>query len=62
MATLIYIHSFSFDKYFLHLIFDGAADAGGWYSYQFCRHRWHRVAVAVGFALITTLGLVMIVG
>lgn len=58
----LHIHGFSATVYAQHLFFDGLADAGGWYAYQFCRHKWHRVGVAVGVALITTLGLVTLIG
>lgn len=48
-------------KYFEHLIFDGASGAGGYWASQFCQHTWHRVALAIGSSLITTLLLVLLV-
>ena len=58
----LHIHGFSLVTYCQHLFFDGIADAGGWFAYQFCKHRWHRISIAVGFALLTTLALVTLVG
>jgi hypothetical protein len=48
--------------YSQHLFFDGLADAGGFYASTFCRHWYHKVPIAVAFALVTTLALVTLVG
>lgn len=48
--------------YLKHLFFDGIADCGGYYASRFCKHRWHRLTLAVAFALATTLALVTLVG
>lgn len=64
MTALFELHAHGFDviTFIQHLFFDGIADAGGWYASGFCKHAWHRVTVAVSFALITTLALVTLVG
>lgn len=49
-------------NYFLHLIFEGCAAVGGYYARAFCKHRWHRIAVAIAWSMLTTLILVKIVG
>ena len=48
--------------YFQHIYFDGIGDAGGYYAATFCSHWYHRIPIAVGFALLTTLALVTLVG
>lgn len=45
-----------------HLYFDGIADAGGFYAATFCKHWYHRVPIAIGFALVCTFALVTLVG
>lgn len=59
---MITLHAFTALKYFEHLGFDGIADAGGYYASKFCKHRRHRIAIAVSFAFLTTLALVGLVG
>lgn len=48
--------------YSQHLFFDTIGDAGGFYAATFCKHWWHKVPIAVGFALATTYFLVTMVG
>ena len=48
--------------YFVHLLFEGCAAVGGYYARAFCKHRWHRIAVAVTWSMVTTFVLVQIVG
>ena len=48
--------------YTQHLYFDGIADAGGFYAATFCKHWYHRVPIAVGFALVTSFCLITLVG
>ena len=48
--------------YLAHLLFEGCAAVGGYYARAFCKHRWHRVAVAVIWSMVTTFVLVQIVG
>lgn len=48
--------------YVQHLYFDGIADAGGFYAATFCKHWYHRIPIAIGFALICTFCLVTLVG
>lgn len=58
-----HIHSFPGPKkYFQHLYFDGLADAGGFYASLFCKHWYHRIPIAIGFALLSTYILVIMVG
>jgi hypothetical protein len=61
-TLLIHVHGFDLPTYLKHLFFDGIADAGGYYASRFCTHRWHRVAIAISFALVSTLALVTLVG
>lgn len=57
------IHGFPGPKlYTQHLYFDGISDAGGYYAATFCKHWYHRVPIAVGFALVSTFLLVTLVG
>lgn len=56
------LHAFTAVKYFEHLFFDGIADAGGYWAAKFCKHPWHRIAIAVAFGLVSTLALVVFVG
>jgi hypothetical protein len=57
------IHGFPGMKLFSqHLFFDGIADAGGFYASTFCKHWYHRLPIAVGFALGSTFLLVTLVG
>jgi hypothetical protein len=57
------VHGFPGAKlYSQHLFFDGIADAGGFYASTFCKHWYHRVPIAIGFALVSTLALVTLVG
>lgn len=63
LFDLHHIHGFPGPKlYSQHLFFDGIADAGGFYASTFCKHWYHRIPIAVGFALISTLLLVTLVG
>lgn len=48
--------------YTQHIYFDGIGDAGGYYAATFCSHWYHRVPIAVGIALLTTLALVTLIG
>ena len=48
--------------YTQHLFFDSIADAGGYWASTFCKHWYHRIPVAIGFALLSTLTLVTLVG
>jgi len=58
-----HVHGFPGTKlYSQHLFFDGIADAGGFYASTFCKHWYHRLPIAVGFALGSTLALVTLVG
>jgi len=52
----------SLKLYTQHIYFDGIADAGGFYAATFCNHWYHRIPIAVGIALLTTLALVTLVG
>lgn len=52
----------SLKLYTQHIYFDGIADAGGFYAATFCHHWYHRIPIAVGIALISTLALVTLVG
>lgn len=56
------IHSFTFMTFAWHLLFDAVADAGGYWAAKFCTHWYHRVPIAMGFGLLSTLGLVTLVG
>lgn len=63
LFDLHHIHGFpGMHAYGQHLFFDGIADAGGFYASTFCKHWYHKVPIAVGFALGTTYLLVMLVG
>jgi hypothetical protein len=64
MSTLFQItpHGFSLVVFIKHLFFDSIADGGGYYASRFCKHTWHRVSIAVSFALVTTFALVTLVG
>ncbi len=48
--------------YTQHLYFDTIGDAGGYYAATFCRHWYHRIPIAVGIALLSTLALVTVIG
>jgi hypothetical protein len=48
--------------YTQHLFFDGIADAGGFYASSFCKHWYHKIPIAVAFALASTFALVTLVG
>ena len=48
--------------YTQHIYFDGIADAGGFYAATFCSHWYHKVPIAIGIALLSTLALVTLVG
>jgi hypothetical protein len=48
--------------YVQHIYFDGIADAGGFYAATFCAHWYHKIPIAVGIALLTTLALVTLIG
>ena len=52
----------SLKLYSQHIYFDGIADAGGFYAATFCHHWYHRIPIAVGVALLSTLALVTMVG
>jgi hypothetical protein len=56
------IHSFTLWTYVRHLFFDGLGDAGGYYAATFCKHKWHRVGIAIACGLLTTLALVSLIG
>jgi len=63
LFNLHQIHGLPSPKlYSQHLYFDGLADAGGFYAASFCKHWYHRLAIAVLFALLTTLALTTLVG
>lgn len=63
LFDLHHIHGFPGTKlYSQHLFFDGIADAGGFYASTFCKHWYHRVPIAVAFALGSTFLLVSLVG
>lgn len=63
LFDLHHIHGFpGAHAYGQHLFFDGIADAGGFYASTFCKHWYHKLPIAVGFALGTTLALVTLVG
>lgn len=59
---LLHLHGFDISTYVQHLFFDAIADGGGYYASRFCKHRRHRIAIAVVFALLSTLALVTLVG
>ncbi len=48
--------------YTQHLYFDAIGDAGGYYTATFCTHWYHRIPIAVGIALLSTLALVTVIG
>jgi hypothetical protein len=48
--------------YAQHIYFDGIGDAGGYYAATFCGHWYHRIPIAIGFAMLTTLALVTLIG
>ncbi len=48
--------------YTQHLYFDAIGDAGGYYAATFCTHWYHRIPIAVGIALLSTLALVTVIG
>jgi hypothetical protein len=52
----------SLKLYTQHIYFDGIADAGGFYAATFCSHWYHKIPIAVGIALLSTLCLVTLVG
>lgn len=56
------IHGFTLATFLWHLLFDGIGDAGGYWAAKFCNHWYHRVPIAMAFGLLTTLGLVTLVG
>jgi hypothetical protein len=63
LFDLSQIHGFPGTKvYSQHLFFDGLGDAAGYWSATLCSHWYHRIPVAVGFALVTTFLLVTLVG
>src|ERR1039458_2970632 len=63
LFDLHHVHGFPGTKlYTQHLFFDGIADAGGFYASTFCKHWYHRLPIAVAFAMVTTLALVTLVG
>jgi hypothetical protein len=63
LFNLNHIHGFpGMHAYGQHLYFDAIADAGGFYASTFCKHWYHRLPIAVGFALVSTLALVTLVG
>lgn len=53
---------FHLETFLTHLFFEGIADAGGYWASRFCQHTWHRVTIAVGFALVATYVLTTFVG
>jgi hypothetical protein len=55
-------HHVSTEVFFQHLALDSIAAAGGYYARRFCSHFHHRVLVAVGFTLLSTLLIVSLVG
>lgn len=63
LFSLHHIHGFPGAKaYSQHLFFESIADAGGFYASTFCKHWYHRLLIAIGFALVSTLILVTLVG
>jgi hypothetical protein len=63
LFDLNHVHGFPGTKlYAQHLFFDGIADAGGFYASTFCKHWYHKIPIAVGFAFGSTLLLVTLVG
>jgi hypothetical protein len=63
LFDLNHIHGLpSLHLFSAHLFFEGLADAGGYYASTFCKHWYHRVPIAIGFALISTLALTTLVG
>lgn len=63
LFDLQHLHGFPGTKlYSQHLFFDGIADAGGFYASTFCKHWYHRIPIAIAFALGSTLLLVTLVG
>jgi hypothetical protein len=48
--------------YAQHLYFDGIGDAGGFYAATFCAHWYHKIPIAIGIALLSTLALVTLIG
>lgn len=63
LFDLHHLHGYPGTKlYSQHLFFDGIADAGGFYASTFCKHWYHRIPIAIAFALGSTLLLVTLVG
>lgn len=63
LFDLNHIHGFPGAKaYGQHLYFDGISDAGGFYASTFCKHWYHRIPIAIIFALVSTYTLVSLVG
>lgn len=63
LFDLHHIHHFpGLHAYGGHLYFEAIADAGGFYASTFCKHWYHRVPIAIGFALVSTYALVTLVG
>jgi hypothetical protein len=63
LFDLHHIHGLPSAKlYSQHLFFDAIADAGGFWAGSLCKHWYHKIPVAIAFALISTLALVTIVG
>lgn len=63
LFDLNHIHGVPSAKlYAQHLYFDGIGDAGGYWAATFCHHWYHRIPIAVGFALLTTFCLITLIG
>jgi hypothetical protein len=63
LFDLSHVHGFpGAHLYAQHLYFDGIADAGGYYAATFCKHWYHRLPIAIAFALGATFLLVTLVG
>lgn len=55
-------HNASVVTYLQHLLFEAIADGGGYYASKMCSHWYHKVPLAIAFALLSTLLLVTFVG
>lgn len=63
LFNLHHLHGFPGVKaYGQHLYWDSIADIGGWWAAGFCNHWYHRVPLAIFFALASTFALVTLVG
>jgi hypothetical protein len=53
---------FDLINYIEHLSFEGLAALGGYYARGFCKHTWHRIALAVAWSMVATFLLVSVIG